>query len=232
MDPRLYYLLVDLLYLGLPLLLCFSGPAPFYKKWRYLWISTLVTGFFFTMWSAAFTAGGVWEFNTARVIGWYVGNLPVEEVLFYICIPFAGVFIYHTLTHVIERDYIYFHHELISSALSILLMVVGIYHLDKAVTGATFLGLGIFLAFQMIVLKPRYMSRFYFATPFIILLLLPAYAFLTGAFTVQLVVWHDAGETLDIDIGTLPLEALVYGWFLILSNVTLFEWLKMRAGVE
>src|SRR5690606_25919841 len=102
---------------------------------------------------------------------------------------------YHTLTHVIERDYIYFHHELISSALSILFMIVGIYHTDKAFTGSVFIATGIFLAFQMIVLKPRYMSRFYFATPVILLLLVPPALLLTGQFTFQLVIWHDIRET-------------------------------------
>ncbi|HLT72864.1 MAG TPA: lycopene cyclase domain-containing protein [Cyclobacteriaceae bacterium] len=230
MNPRLHYLLFDILYLAIPLLFSFSGKMPFFRKWKYLWISTLVTGIIFFAWNLAFTAMGVWEFNHDRLMGWSILGVPLEEALYYVCISYAGVFVYHALTHAIERDYIYFHHELISSALSVLFMVLGIYQMDKAFTGTVFIGSGIFLAFQMIVLKPRYMSRFYFATPFILLLLIPHALLITGQFSFQLLVWHDINETLGIRLGTAPIEVLIFGWLLILVNVTVYEWLKMRAA--
>lgn len=230
MNPRLHYLLFDILYLTIPLIFSFSGKAPFFRKWKYLWVSTLATGIIFFAWDAAFTASGVWEYNPDHLVGWYILGVPLEEVLYYVCIPYAGVFVYHTLTHAIERDYIYFHHELISSALSILFMVLGLYHMDKAFTGTVFIGSAMFLAFQMIILKPRYMSRFYFATPFILLLLIPHALLITGQFSIQLLVWHDINETLGIRLGTAPVEVLLFGWLLILVNVTVYEWLKMKAG--
>lgn len=230
MNPRFHYLLLDILYLAIPLIFSFSGKAPFFKKWRYLWASTLATAIVFLIWDAIFTSMGVWEYNQDRLVGPAFLGVPLESVLYYVCIPYASIFVYHTLTHAIERDYIYFHHELISSALSILFMIVGIYHMDKAFTGSVFIGTGIFLAFQMIVLKPRYMSRFYFATPFILILLVPPALLLTGEFTYQLVIWHDITETLGIRIGTAPIEVVVLGWLLVLMNVSIYEWLKMRAG--
>src|SRR5690606_34136168 len=133
-----------------------------------------------------------------KVAPFRIAGLPLEHLLGFLAIAYAGPFIYHTLNHLIERDYIYFHHELISSALSVLFMVLGIYQLDKAFTGVAFLGLGLFLAFQMIVLKPRYMSRFYLATPVILIVLIPFYLFLTGTFTDQLILWHDEDQTLSI----------------------------------
>lgn len=232
MNPRLHYLLLDIVYLAVPLIFSFGGKAPFFRQWKYLWISTLGAGIIFFAWEAAFTAMGVLEYNPDRLVGWAILGVPVESVLYYVCIPYAGVFAYHTLNHAIERDYIYFHHELISSALSILFMILGIYHMDKAFTGSLFVIMGLFLAFQMIVLRPRYMSRFYFATPFILVLLIPSTLLLTGQFTFQLVVWHDVQETLGISLGTAPLEALLFGWFVILVNVTTYEWLKMRAGED
>lgn len=230
MNPRYHYLLVVILYIVIPLIFSFSGKAPLYKKWKYLWISTLVTGTIFLAWDYLFALNGVWEFNEERHIAWINAALPLEDVLSCIGISYTGIFVYHTLNHAIERDYIYFHHELISSALSLLFMVLGLYNMDKAFAGSVFLGLGIFLAFQMIVLKPRYMSRFYFATPFILLLLLPMALVITGQFTIQLLVWHDFNETLGIQLGTAFIEILLYGWFLILANVTVYEWLRTRAG--
>lgn len=230
MNPAFHYLLLDILYLAIPLSLSFSGKAPFFRKWKYLGISTLVTGIIFFSWDVVFTSMGIWEFNPDRLAGPFILNVPLEQALFYICMPYAAVFVYHTLTHAIERDYIYFHHELISSGLSVIFMVLGIFHMDKAFTGTVFVISGIFLAFQMIVLKPRYMSRFYFATPLILLLLIPHALLITGQFSIQLVVWHDIRETMGIRLGTAPVEVLLFGWLIVLVNVTGYEWLRMRAA--
>jgi len=225
-----HYLFLDLLYLGIPLALSFTGKAPLYRKWKFLLPAVIGTAVLFFVIDAALAASGYLEFNEDRVIRFRIGGLPIEHLLGFFCIAYSGAFLYHTLNHLIERDYIYFHHELISSALSVLFMVLGIYQLDKAFTGVTFLGLGMFLAFQLMVLKPRYMSRFYFATPVILVAQIPFYLFLTGYFTVQLVTWHDLDETLGILLATAPLEAIVHGWFAVLVGVTGYEWLRIRAG--
>ena len=230
MKSTYHYLLLDLFCLGIPLVLSFTGKAPLFRKWKYLLPAVVGTAILFFAIDAALGATGSLEINGDKVTGLSLGGLPVEHLLGLVSIAYAGTFIYHTLNHLIERDYIYFHHELISSALSVLLMVLGIFHLDKAITGLTFLGLGMFLAFQMIVLKPRYMSRFYFATPVILLAVAPFYLFLTGAFTRQLVVWHDLDETLGIRFSTVPPEVILHGWFAVLVSVTAYEWLRIRAS--
>ncbi|MFO7258047.1 MAG: lycopene cyclase domain-containing protein [Bacteroidota bacterium] len=230
MTSSLHYLFLDLLYLGIPVLLSFTGKAPLFRKWKFLLPAVVVTAVLFFITDAAIASTGALEVNSNKVAPFRIAGLPLEHLLGFLAIAYAGPFIYHTLNHLIERDYIYFHHELISSALSVLFMVLGIYQLDKAFTGVAFLGLGLFLAFQMIVLKPRYMSRFYFATPVILIVLIPFYLFLTGTFTDQLILWHDEDQTLSIRLWTAPLEAIVYGWFVVLVSVTGYEWLKMRAG--
>lgn len=230
MTSSFHYLLLDLLYLGSALVLSFVGKAPLFRKWKFLLPSVIATALLFFVIDAAIAENGSLEINTGRVIGKEIFGLPVEHLLGFLSVTYAGVFIYHTLNPLFERDYIYFHHELISSALSVLFMVVGIYQLDKAFTGVTFLGIGMFLAFQMIVLKPRYMSRFYFATPVILAALFPFYLFLTGAFTEQLITWHDADETLGIRLSTVPLEVFLHGWFAVLVAVTGYQWIRERAG--
>ncbi len=232
MTSTFQYLLLDLLYLGIPVALSFTGRAPLFRKWKFALPAVLTTAVLFFAIDVVMAAVGNLEFNENKVTGSRVGGVPPEHVLGFFSIAYAGIFIYHTLNHLIERDYIYFHHELISSALSVLFMVVGIYHLDNAFTGVTFLGLGMFLAFQLMVLKPRYMSRFYFVTPVIVVATLPFYLFLTGAFTEQLIMWHNADETIGLRLSTAPIEVILLGWFAVLVAVTGYEWLRIRAGDE
>jgi lycopene cyclase domain-containing protein len=157
-----------------------------------------------------------------------VGSLPLEEVLFFICIPYACVFTYFALGHLVERDHLFPHQELISSALIIAMLVLGMYHLEKLYTGTTFVGLGLFLAFQLLKLRPRYMGRFYLAFAVILIPFFLVNGMLTGSFIDGEVVWYNDAHNLGIRLGTIPLEDLFYGMLMILMNVAIFEWLRQR----
>jgi lycopene cyclase domain-containing protein len=226
-NPKYLYLTIDLLTILIPLVGSFYSKAPFYKKWKFLWIAILIPGIIFLVWDEVFTRANVWGFNSKYLTGYYIGTLPIEEVLFFICIPYACVFTYFALNHLIERDYLFPHHELISSALIILLLVAGIYHVEKWYTGVTFVGLGLLLAYQMLKLRPRYMGRFYFAYFMILIPFFIVNGILTGLLG-DAVVWYSDRHTLSIRLGTIPLEDVFYAMMLILMNVGIFEWLQER----
>lgn len=228
MNTKYLYLIVDCLTILVPVLASFYSKAPFYKQWKYLWIAIAIPAILFLIWDMMFVAMGVWGFNERYITGISVGNLPLEEVLFFICIPYACVFTYFALNHLIEKDILFPHQEIISSVLIILLLVSAIYNMDKLYTSITFFLLGIFLAYQMIKLKPRYMGRFYVAFLFLLVPFFIVNSLLTGSFIEEAVVWYNNEENLGIRIGTVPVEDIFYGMFLLLVNITVFEWLQER----
>jgi lycopene cyclase domain-containing protein len=222
------YLLIDIVSFVLPFLASFYSKAPFYKKWKYFWISTTVTALIFIVWDEVFTRMGVWGFNSQYVIGIYFFNLPIEEILFFFCIPYASVFTYFALNHLVEKDYLFPHQEIISSVLIILLLIFGMFYMEKWYTAVTFLFLAFSLAYQMIKLKPRYMGRFYFAFVIILIPFFITNGLLTGSWIDGEVVWYNNSENLGIRLGTIPFEDTFYGMLLILMNITIFEWLQER----
>jgi lycopene cyclase domain-containing protein len=228
LNPHYLYLLLDLLSFGFPFLFSFYRPAPFYRQWKYLWPAILIPAIFFLLWDEAFTQAGIWGFNPQYLTGITMGSLPLEEVLFFICIPYACVFTYFALGHLVERDHLFPHQELISSALIIAMLVLGMYHLEKLYTGTTFVALGLFLAFQLLKLRPRYMGRFYLAFAVILIPFFLVNGILTGSFIDGEVVWYNDAHNLGIRLGTIPLEDLFYGMLMILMNVSIFEWLRQR----
>lgn len=230
MNTGYVYLFIDVFAIGIPLAFSFTSSTPLYRKWKILWPSLFITAVIFASCDVVLTATGVWGYNPAFIIGMCVYGVPIEAILYFVCLPYFGIYIYFALTRMIEHDYLYNHHELISSALSIVLMVTGIYHLDKAYTGLAFVGLGAFLAFQMIVLKPRYMSRFYFAFPVILIPVMLAELVRTGAFTTKAPVWYNQDETLDLFLGTVPVENIFYSLLLMVLSTTVYEWLRIKAG--
>jgi len=228
LNSKYLYLLLDLLTFIFPFLASFQKKAPFYKKWKYLGVSMLLTGIFFIVWDEIFTRENIWGFNQEYLTGIYIGSLPLEEILFFICIPYASVFTYFTLNHFIEKDFLFPHQELISSLLIILLLISGIYHIDRWYTGVTFISLALFLAYQMLKLRPRYMGRFYFAFAVLQIPFFFVNGILTGSFIEGEIVRYNENHTLGIRLGTIPIEDFFYGLLLILMNIAIMEWMEER----
>ena len=220
------YLLINIFTVLVPLIFSFYPKAPFYKTWKYLLPAIAIPAIIFIIWDEIFTRLHVWGFNERYLSGIYLGSLPLEEILFFICIPYACVFTYFALNYLIEKDYLFPHQELITSALIVVMLVLGMYNLDKLYTGVTFVFLGLALAFQMLKLRTRYMGRFYFAFTFILIPFFIVNGILTGSFIDEEVVWYNDAQTLALRLGTIPFEDVFYAILLLLLNIGIYEWVK------
>lgn len=227
-NERYLYLSLDLLSISLPFIYSFYSPAPFYKKWKHLWIAILFPALFFIVWDEWFTQMGVWGFNPRYLTGIYIGSLPLEEVLFFICIPYACVFTYHALNYLVKKDYFGPHQSKISWVLISGLIIVGTIHFDKWYTAVTFFLLAGYLIVLTVFIKPGYLGRFYFSYLFILIPFFIVNGILTGSFIEEQVVWYNDSENLGIRMGTIPFEDTFYGMLLILMNVSILEYLQKR----
>lgn len=192
----------------------------------------MITAIPFIIWDVIFTASGVRGFNPKYISGIFLLNLPIEEILFFFCIPYASIFTYFALNHLIEKDHLFPHQELISSLLIFLLLLFGGYYMNNLYTGVTFMLTGLFLAFIMLKLRTRFMGRFYFAFVFILIPFFIVNGILTGSFIDEPVVWYNDKENLGIRLGTIPLEDVFYGMLMVLVPVTIAEKLEERASYK
>jgi lycopene cyclase domain-containing protein len=212
--------------LALPLVASFYPRTPLYKHWKYAGIGMLVTVAFFWVWDEVFTRLGIWQFNERYLSGFFVGSLPVEEVLFLVCIPFVCLFSYFALNQLVQKDWLFPHQEIISSVLIVVLLIAGFYHKQKLYTGAAFLLPALFLAFQMLKLRPRYMGKFYTAFLFLLVPLLCIESMLTGSFSEEPVVRYNDAQNLGIRLGTIPLEVIFFSMLLMVMPITIWESLE------
>lgn len=217
------YLFLDLISVLFPLAFSFYPKANFSKKWKHLWRSLLIPAVIFMAWDMIFTRLGVWGFNPKYLLGIYIYNLPIEEVLFFFCIPYACVFLYEALNRFVKKDFF----ESASSSITIMLIMflftLGLLNLQRWYTGVTFLSTAIFLSLLQWKWKAPFLGRFYFT---FILVLIPFFminGILTGSFIDEPVVWYNANEMLGFRIKTIPFEDIFYGMLLLLMNVSLFE---------
>lgn len=86
------YLFILIVSGTIPLLASFYPPLKFYTHIRALLFSIFFILIIFGTWDVYATYRGHWQFNPASVWKWRVINLPLEEVLFFVVIPFCCIF--------------------------------------------------------------------------------------------------------------------------------------------
>ncbi|MFZ4546035.1 MAG: lycopene cyclase domain-containing protein [Bacteroidales bacterium] len=221
-------MLINLGAICVPLIASFDSRLRFDKQWKFLIPAMLLTMLVFIPWDMLKTALAVWGFNPRYLLGFYIGNLPIEEWLFFIAIPYACLFTYHSLNYLIKKDYIGKYAHAISLILAIFLLCVGLLNFERLYTSVTFISTGSFLLFHRFVVKGAYMGRFYMMYLVTLIPFFIVNGLLTGSFIPEEVVFYDNAQNLGIRLGTIPVEDMVYGLLMLLMNVSWFEYLKQR----
>ena len=73
----------------------FHPKVKFYIYYKSIFRATFLVSSFYILWDIIFTKLGVWGFNNQYLNGIYIFNLPIEEILFFLCIPFCCLYTYH-----------------------------------------------------------------------------------------------------------------------------------------
>ncbi|MCA9731207.1 MAG: lycopene cyclase domain-containing protein [Deferribacteres bacterium] len=221
---KLTYLLINVFTIAIPLAFSFHKKLQFHRTWIAFWPATLFTAAIFIIWDIIFTNLGIWGFNRDYLTGIQLLNLPLEEWLFFICIPYAIVFTYAALKKIVRVDYFQGQAKSLNWVLSLLLFALASTHTNQLYTAVTFFATALFLLWHIFYLQADYMKGFYlsylliFLGPFLIV-----NGILTGSFIDEPVVWYNNSENFSIRVLTIPIEDFVYGFLLYLMNVTLYE---------
>jgi len=91
------YMKVLMLSMLVPLVFSFWPPLKFYRSIRNLLYSLATVLVIFGAWDVFATYRGHWYFNPKYVYRFRIINLPLEEVLFFIVIPFCCIFTWEVI---------------------------------------------------------------------------------------------------------------------------------------
>jgi len=220
------YLFILLASVAGPVALSFDQKVAFYKKWKFLPLTILLPALLYIAWDMFFTSRGVWSFNPEYITGIYLYNLPLEEVLFFLVVPYCCLFIYECIRCYFPN----LNNSKAANALMVLLaitlLVFGVLHISKYYTSWTFLFTAGFIF--ILALFRKFFAGFdalAFGVSFLVILL--PFLVVNGLLTSIPVVIYNDTENLGIRLYTIPFEDVFYGMLLVLMNVSLFE--KMRS---
>lgn len=225
---KFLYLAVLMFAISYPLGSSFERRVRYVDHWYALFPAIMVTGAFFIAWDVWFTKIGVWEFNPRYVLGVYLFELPLEEWLFFVIIPFACIFIYEVLIYFFPKDPFGRLAKPFVYVMVPLLIVLGMLHLDKWYTSVNFLVGAVVLSIHFLVFNKRYLGRFIFAYLVSLIPFILCNGVLTGGLTDEPVVIYNNAENLGIRVWTVPIEDSIYSMTLLLMNVSIFEYIRSR----
>ncbi len=218
------YIFLILFTLSYPLFKSFENKIHYSSKWKYLFPGIISSAIFFILWDVWFTSIGVWRFNPDYILGFNIINLPIEEWLFFIVVPFSCVFIYEVLNYFIKKDFLESNAKYLTIILAIGLLVLSIIYHHRIYTFTTFLFLGVFLLLHQFVFKSQYMGRFYISW----LVCLFPFFLINGVLTAMPVLIYNDTQNIGVRLYTIPLEDVFYGMLNILQVITVYEFLKRK----
>lgn len=215
------YLLVNVLCILFPLAFSFVKPFCFFRKFRAAFGAIFLVATFFVIWDIYFTKLGIWSFNENYLTGIYLVNLPIEEVLFFICIPFACLFTFYCVTLYLKFNPFNDIKLTLIKLISILIAVIGVLNIKYDYTASSLILMAVFL-FWTAYSKWKHLPTFLFTYLIILFPFLVSNGILTGSFIDEPIVKYNNNENLGIRVLTIPIEDLFYSGILQISNIFLF----------
>ncbi|MBT8253827.1 MAG: lycopene cyclase domain-containing protein [Flavobacteriaceae bacterium] len=210
------YLLLNLGSISIPFLFSFHPKLRFFKLWKGLFLGIVVMMLIFIPWDIIFTSQGFWGFNPDYYLGIKLFGLPLEEWLFFICIPYACVFTHYALQYYFpDMSLSKVWSKRISYTLMLALILVLSFYYERWYTLINY-GLAVVLIPFVLQKNPELLRRFYIT---FLVMLIPFFivnGVLTGSFIDSEVVWYNNDENLGIRMFTIPIEDSIYAFSMIL----------------
>jgi lycopene cyclase domain-containing protein len=98
------YLYINLAIILGPLIISFDRrKINYYSKIRSVALSMLSVSTVFIAWDTLATSRGHWSFNSLYLVGPKLFGLPLEEILFFITVPFSCLFAYEALAYFVKE---------------------------------------------------------------------------------------------------------------------------------
>lgn len=225
------YLLINFLTVIVCFIFSFDKRIQFYKLFPAFLKAALLVAFPFIAWDIYFTKMGVWWFNTSYTTGINLFSLPVEEWLFFICIPFSCVFTFFCLDKFFDLSWADAFNTIIVFVSVITLTLIALLHYDKMYTFVTAVSTTLTLIFLFFIARAQWIGKASLVFFILMLGFLPVNGVLTGTGLESPIVNYNPREFLNIRVLTIPLEDAVYGYTQFLLNIYFFKLFKSASSI-
>lgn len=216
------YLLINFLTIVVCFIFSFHPKIRFDKYFGAFIKTSATVAIPFILWDAWFTNSGVWWFNQDYVLGISIIGMPVEEWLFFICIPFSCVFTYYCLLKFFDLKWA----EKLSKLIIFVVLTVSItgffIFYNKIYTAVTAIVTIVTVAYLGLIARYELFGRASLIYLILMLGFIPVNGTLTGTGLESAIVNYNSEEIIGLRILTIPIEDFIYGYVMFLLNIYIF----------
>lgn len=215
------YLILDLIILFGPLAASFEKNVRFIQYFVSVLASIVLVGSVYIAWDIWATYQGHWSFNPKYVGGFRFLGLPAEELLFFLAVPYAGLFVWQVVMYYRKdkEDLILF----VPFRIGLMLIGLGLilwFGKGYEYSGLVFASCGLFFLADHILKIQLTRSLSFWITQGILFVL--TFIF-NGYLTSRPVVMYSEFYQLGLRITTIPLEDFFYGFSLVAWVMLIFK---------
>jgi lycopene cyclase domain-containing protein len=222
------YLLINFFTIIICFVASFDRRVQFHRYFPAFLKAALIVGIPFIIWDILFTQQGVWWFNTSYTIGSIIGGLPLEEWLFFICIPFSCAFTYHCFTLFFNLSWANAFNNIIVFASTVVAILVALLYTDRLYTLVTALALLLSMVYLHFIARKHWIGQASLVYLVLMLGFFPVNGILTGTGLESPIVNYNTKEILNIRMLTIPVEDAVYGYTQFLWLIYFFNLFKRK----
>lgn len=221
MNEHYLYLLLDIGVIVFPFLLSFDKKVKYSSKWYAIFPAILWIGIPFLLHDYWFTQMGVWGFNERYLTGPHLGNLPIEEILFFLVVPYSCTFIYACVRAYFPRATFKWFNWGVYAFIAIYSVGILVWGL-----GNWYSTLVALVSIPILLYLFRNRAAYTHVPIAFVLSVIPFFmmnSILTGLFTPEPIVWYNNAENIGFRWGTIPAEDILYSFILVVGNVLVYK---------
>lgn len=213
---KLEYVLFDIVILVFSWVGTLSYPKKILPRVRPMGVATAVVALFFIAWDQVVT-GWWWRFNPSYTLGVFLGNLPIEEVLFFCIVPTSCLLVWVNIRNRVHGAWripveVYAAVGL-GAAATFSVMEGWWYTMTVSVLGV---GMCVWSAWANHFLRQR-------AATYWMGIVVGLTLIFNGYLTARPVVLYETAVKSGMMIGTIPIEDVLYGLILVVAVGMIYE---------
>jgi lycopene cyclase domain-containing protein len=224
----LTYLLINFAIISLPLFYTPNKRVGYYRQLPAVGFSILVVGSCYLIWDIFVTARGEWSFNPTYLTGIKIVNLPLEEILFFITVPYSCLFIYEALLRTTKNNYFKIPTGVVIAVIVLLTAASIAFHRQgytmKALASCT-----VFLAASMLIDRSLIRSKQYWL--WLAICYIPFLIF-NSVLTALPVVEYNSAAIWGVRLGTIPVEDFFYNYSMLSFYVLFYRMIRNKSAIS
>jgi lycopene cyclase domain-containing protein len=217
------YFLIIFSIIIVPLIYSIFDKTLFYlKNIKSLIFSILIVGGFFIVWDIIVTIRGHWDFSKNEIFGIYFFGLPIEEILFFIVVPFSCLLIWETLNFFNKSNLDFSSNKFIFYLIGSLFILFSLFFIHLEYTFVVLFITGLTLLLTNFSSNLFFKRNYYF---FIIICFL-LFLFFNYLLTSIPIVIYGSNFITNFRILTIPIEDFFYNFSLLTLYLLVYELFK------